>query len=92
VPATRVAYNFSSGWTAAVEEYDDFGSVHAFAPRGDQAHQLYGVVDRAWRGWDIEAGVGVGLTDASDRLTLKLILSRDLNRPAAAKSSGPGRP
>jgi hypothetical protein len=91
VPATRVAYNFSSGWTAAVEEYDDFGSVHAFAPRADQAHQLYGVVDRAWRGWDIEAGVGVGLTDASDRLTLKLILSRDLNKPARTSSPGPAR-
>jgi hypothetical protein len=27
----------------------------------------------------IEAGVGVGVTAASDKLTLKLILSRDLN-------------
>jgi hypothetical protein len=91
VPATRVAYNFRSGWTAAVEEYDDFGAVHAFAPRNEQAHQLFGVVDRAWRGWDIEAGVGVGLTDASDRLTLKVILARDLNKPART-SPGPGRP
>ena len=36
VPATRVAYNFSSGWALAAEEYDDFGPVHAFAPRGEQ--------------------------------------------------------
>ena len=56
VPATRVAYNFRSGWTAAAEEYDDFGSVHAFAPRGEQAHQLFAVVDRTWREWDVEAG------------------------------------
>ncbi len=81
VPATRVAYNFSSGWAAAVEEYDDFGQIHAFAPRGEQVHQLFAVADRSWRGWDIEAGVGVGLTDSSDRVTLKLILSRDLNKP-----------
>src|SRR3954464_9142075 len=86
VPATRVAYNFSSGWTVALEEYDDFGSVHAFAPRGDQVHQLYAVVDRTWRGWDIEAGIGAGLTDASDRLTLKLILARDLNKRSAVRS------
>jgi hypothetical protein len=92
VPASRVAYTFSStGWTAAVEEYDDFGSVHAFAPRGEQAHQLFGVVDRTWKDWDIEAGVGVGLTDATDRLTLKLILSRDLNKPART-APGPSRP
>ena len=63
VPAARVAYNFTSGWTAAVEEYDDFGPIHAFAPSGEQAHQLFGVVDRSWKGWDIEAGAGVGLTD-----------------------------
>jgi hypothetical protein len=80
VPASRVAYNFPSGWTAAVEEYADFGPVRGFVPLGEQAHQLYGVVDRTWKGWDIEGGIGVGLTDASDRLTLKLILARDLNK------------
>jgi hypothetical protein len=89
VPATRVAYNFTSGWTAAVEEYDDFGPIHAFAPAGEQAHQLFGVVDRSWKGWDIEAGVGVGLTDATDRLTLKLILARDLNKRAIAGPASP---
>jgi hypothetical protein len=80
VPATRIAYNFQSGWTAAVEEYAGFGPIHHFVARGEQEHQLYGVVDRTWSGWDIEFGAGVGLTDASDRLTLKLILARDLNK------------
>ena len=28
---------------------------------------------------NIEAGVGVGVTGGADRLTLKLIVSRDLN-------------
>jgi hypothetical protein len=80
VPAARVAYNFKSGWAAAVEEYDDFGPLRGFLPASEQVHQIYGVVDRTWKTWDIEAGVGVGMTDSSDRLTLKLILSRDLNR------------
>ena len=80
VPAARLAYNSASGWTVAAEEYDDFGPLHEFLPGSQQAHQLYGVVDRTWRAWDIEAGVGGGLTSGSDRLTLKLILSRDLNR------------
>jgi len=80
VPAVRVAYNFTSGWTVAAEEYSDYGRLQQFVPRAEQAHQLYGVVDRTWKTWDIEAGVGVGLTDQSDRLTFKLILSRDLNR------------
>lgn len=88
VPATRVAYNFPSGWALAAEEYADYGTFHDLAPRDDQAHQLYAVVDRNWKGWDIEAGVGVGLTDASDRLTFKLILVRDLIK---ARSASPAR-
>jgi len=66
-------------WALAVEEYDDFGPLHQFYAGNQQAHQLYGVIDHATKGLDIEAGVGFGLTSASDRITLKLILSRDLN-------------
>ena len=80
VPATRIAYNFSPVWTLAAEEYDDFGPVHNFYSPHDQVHQLYTVVDRHGGFFDIEAGVGVGLTSASDRLTFKVILSRDLNK------------
>ena len=87
VPAVRVAYNLPSAWAVAVEEYADFGPLHALLPGSEQAHQLYGVIDRTWKEWDIEAGVGVGLTDASDRLTFKLILGRDLNKHDAAKTS-----
>jgi hypothetical protein len=78
VPSVRVAYNLSPVWAVAIEEYADFGPFHQFHSRSDQAHQLYLVVDRAGMAWDIEAGIGAGLTHASDGLTLKLILARDL--------------
>jgi hypothetical protein len=78
-PATRVACDLSDTWVLAVEEYDDFGPLHQFYAGNQQAHQLYGVVDHTTKGLDIEAGIGFGLTSASDRITLKLILSRDLN-------------
>ena len=80
VPAARVAYNASPAWAVAVEEYDDFGPLHGFATPGNQVHQLYAVVDRNGGPFDVEAGIGFGLTHASDGVTLKLILSRDLNR------------
>ncbi len=80
VPAFRLAYNTSDAWAVAVETYSDFGPFHEFSARADQSHQLYGVVNYAGRALDVEAGVGVGLTGASDKLTFKLILSRDLNR------------
>jgi hypothetical protein len=79
-PAVRVAYHMSSTWAAAVEEYADFGPLRALLPSAQQAHQLYGVIDHAGATWDVEVGVGVGLTSRSDTLTLKLILARDLNK------------
>jgi hypothetical protein len=79
-PSMRIAYNLPQNWAVAVEEYADFGPVHKFYSAGAQAHQVYGVVDHTTKfGMDIEAGVGFGLTNASDKYTLKLILSRDLN-------------
>jgi hypothetical protein len=78
-PATRVACNLSSAWAVAVEEYDDFGPLHEFYAGNQQVHQLYGVLDHTTKTLFIEAGAGLGLTDATDRITLKLILSHDLN-------------
>ncbi len=78
-PSMRVAYNTSSAWAIAVEEYAEYGPLHDFAPASGQSHQIFGVVDRSGGFMDIEAGIGFGLTDASDRVQLKLILSRDLN-------------
>ena len=79
VPAFRIAVNLSSSWAVAAEEYSDFGPLHDFLPAGEQSHQLYGVIDHT--GWfDVELGLGFGLTDASDRFTIKLILARDLNK------------
>ena len=79
-PATRVAYNFFQGWAAAVEEYDEFGALRKFDAVGDQAHTLYGVIDHTGKAWDLEAGIGFGLTRSSDRVVLKLMLSRDLHK------------
>jgi hypothetical protein len=77
-PSVRVAYNASPVWAVAIEEYADHGPFHQFHSRSDQSHQLYLVVDRAGRQWDIEAGIGAGLTHGADGLTLKLIVARDL--------------
>jgi hypothetical protein len=78
-PATRVAYNLSPKWAVAVEEYADYGRLRQFLPANQQSHQIYGVFDHSTKFVNIEAGVGFGLTAASDKVTLKLMLSRDLN-------------
>jgi hypothetical protein len=78
-PSIRVAYNASSEWAVAAEEYAEYGPLHDFAPKSEQSHQIFGVIDHSGGFFDVEAGVGFGLTDASDKFQLKLILSRDLN-------------
>jgi hypothetical protein len=78
-PATRIAYRINDTWQVAAEEYDDFGPLKGFLPGNEQSHQLYAVVNRKGKAWSWEAGVGVGLTHASDHVLVKLILERDLN-------------
>jgi hypothetical protein len=78
-PSARIAYNFSQTWVVAIEEYADFGVIQHFLAADQQSQQLFGVVDYKGDPFDIEAGLGFGLTGASDRLVAKLMLSRDLN-------------
>ena len=81
-PATRVAYNFNPKWAAAVEEYADYGPLRNFYSASEQSHQIFGVFDHSSKFGDIEAGIGIGVTGASDRLALKLLWSKDLYTPA----------
>lgn len=80
-PAARIAYNFSPKWAVAVENYSDIGSLRDFLPADEQSHELWGVFDDRTKFADIEAGIGFGLTSASDKITLKLMFSRDLHTP-----------
>jgi hypothetical protein len=79
VPATRVAYNLNKDWAVAVEEYADTGTLNRFDSLNNQFHEVWAVADRSGKGLSVEFGVGVGVTSAADRLTFKLMLSRDLN-------------
>jgi hypothetical protein len=79
VPAARLAYNFNGKWAVAAEEYSDFGPLHHFYKANDQFQEVWAVMDHESRIIDIETGIGVGVTDGADKLTLKLMLSRDLN-------------
>lgn len=80
VPAGRIAYNIvPDKWAVAVEEYADFGTWNRFLPANDQFHEVWATFDHSTKYVDIEAGVGVGVTDGADKLTFKLMVSRDIN-------------
>jgi hypothetical protein len=84
-PAMRVAYNINPKWAVAVEEYADYGRLRDMYSPHDQFQQVWGVFDHDTKFGHIEAGFGIGVTAGSDKLTLKLMFSRDLN----AKSDPP---
>lgn len=79
LPATRLAYVLKDTWAIAAEEYANLGTLRHFAPVNEQFHQIWAVMDHDSKHLNIEAGIGFGLTKGSDKLTLKLMLSRDLN-------------
>ena len=74
-PSLRLAYNRSSTFALAAEHYADFGQLHHFEAAASQEHNLFGVADFSRPLFDLEAGIGFGLTKASDKLVLKTIVS-----------------
>lgn len=80
-PSVRLAYNVSKTWAVAAEVYSDYGPLKHFLPTDEQSQQLFGVVDYKSDDFNIEAGVGFGLTPASDHLVVKLMISRDIYQP-----------
>lgn len=79
VPAGRVAYNFNDRWAVAAEQYSDYGPLSDFYRTNDQFHEVWAVLDHHSKIVDIETGVGFGVTAGADKLTFKLMLTRDLD-------------
>ena len=77
VPATRVAYNLNKTWAVAAEEYADLGPLRNFVPIHNQFHEVWAVTDYKGKVWNVETGIGIGVTSGADKLTLKLMISRD---------------
>ena len=77
-PAVRAAWNLSGKLALALEEYADFGTLQHFKPSEEQSHTLFAVIDYGGSSHGVEFGIGRGLTPASDRWVLKLMLMQDL--------------
>ena len=67
-PAAKIGRNIGNGLMLGFEYYGELGPASDFAPRAEQAHSLYFVVDTA----RVNFGIGRGF-DAADRWTVKAI-------------------
>jgi hypothetical protein len=77
-PASRLARQIHGETWLGVEYYSNYGPINAISPATDQQHVLFGVVDFKILGFDVNFGMGFGLTGASDGVVSKLIIGRAL--------------
>jgi hypothetical protein len=73
-PAVRLARNLGEDRYIGLEYYADFGPIGNFLPLSEQSQQIFAVTDFKLAKFDIELGVGYGLTPGSDRLITKAII------------------
>ena len=77
-PAAMLTYALNARNEIGFEYYSDLGPLKNFAPRDEQERTLYAVWNRRQRSFDLNLGIGRGLTHSSDRWVLKAIAEIDI--------------
>ena len=83
----RFARNLGENLAVGLEYYTDLGPLRNFSTFNEQQHNVYAVVDFKIGRFDVDLGVGYGLTPGSDRLMAKMIIGTELTEGVSDKSS-----
>ena len=79
-PGAKIGYDFTKQINAGFEYYADYGRLGAFDSLHEQQQQILVVTDlNVSPAWEINIGVGLGPTAATDHLIVKGILGRRFN-------------
>ena len=79
-PNFKFSYNFTPKIAGGLEYYGSVGPVTGFDPISQQEHQIFPAIDlNIAPQWEINFGLGVGLTGATDHLIVKMILGYRFN-------------
>ncbi len=73
-PALKIARSVGEGVQIGIENYADMGPIHRSPAFNQQDHMIYGVVDVQKGGFDLNFGIGRGVTSASDKWVAKMIV------------------
>jgi hypothetical protein len=74
-PNAKVSYDFTKKVTGGVEYYGTLGPVPGLYPGPRQQQQIFPAIDlNLSPKWEINFGVGIGLTRSTDHLISKMIL------------------
>jgi len=79
-PNFKFSYDFTPKIAGGLEYYGSTGPVTGFLPINLQQHQIFPAVDlNVAPQWEINFGLGVGLTGSTDHLIAKMILGYRFN-------------
>ena len=87
-PAVKGSYDFTRQISGGLEYYADYGQLGSFDTLHNQQQQIFAVTDlNVSPKWEINIGVGVGPTSATDHLIIKAIIGRrfDWGRKSAVE-------
>jgi hypothetical protein len=73
-PQFKVARTIAPGIATGIEYYAELGSITRFEGIAQQQHTLYWALDIDRKPWNINFGIGRGLTSDTDRWTVKMII------------------
>jgi hypothetical protein len=74
-PNVKIGYDFTKKISGGMEYYGSVGPATDFLPISEQQHQIFPVIDlNVSPKWEINFGLGVGLTRSTDHLIAKMIL------------------
>jgi hypothetical protein len=74
-PNVKISYDFTKKITGGIEYYGSLGPATGFSPVAQQQQQIFPAIDlNLSKKWEVNFGVGVGLTRSTDHLIAKTIL------------------
>jgi hypothetical protein len=80
-PITKLGWDFTEKVQAGVEYYAETGTVKHFDPWSDEHHILFGAADlNVSPDWELNFGVGKGLTGTTEHWIIKAIVGRRFKR------------
>jgi hypothetical protein len=76
-PSAKIAFDVTKLITFGVEYYASLGQIGQFESVCEQQHQIFPTLDLNFSpDWEVNFGVGFGLTRGTDDLVIKLIIGR----------------
>ena len=80
VPSVKLNHEVVKGISLGAEYYSDLGKIGHMEPWDKQDNRIYGTIDVDMKPLAFNFGVGRGLTEASDKWTVKAIIEVPINQ------------